>query len=73
MSNKTIWKYLWERPMLLVVLLVVWMCSLASISWFVKHSGENNPIWIIMFLTVPISIMLLAWLIIKTLHQGDNM
>jgi len=73
MKNKTIWKFLWEQPIILISLLTVWILSIASISWFINNSGEENPIWILIFLLLPISIMLLAWLLIKIMHQGNNM
>jgi predicted membrane channel-forming protein YqfA (hemolysin III family) len=73
MKNKTIWKFLWEQPIILISLLTVWILSIASISWFINNSGEENPLWILMFLLLPISIMLLAWLLIKIMHQGNNM
>ncbi|MHA1347416.1 MAG: hypothetical protein ACTSO3_13535 [Candidatus Heimdallarchaeaceae archaeon] len=73
MKNKTIWKFLWEQPIILISLLTVWTLSIASISWFINNSGEENPIWILIFLLLPISIMLLAWLLIKIMHQGNNM
>jgi len=69
--KKSTWGFLWSSPIILAILLLIWAACILIVTWFVNTSGEKDPIWIIMFCTLPIGTMYLSWLIIKLMYHSE--
>jgi len=73
MKKKSTWRFIWEHPFILIPLFSIWFACLLIIFWFVNASGETEPLWIIMFSTLPIGTMYMSWLIVKIMYNAEEM
>lgn len=69
--KKSTWRFLWENPFILAILMLIWAACSLTIIWFANVSGETDPFWIGMFCTLPVGTSYLSWLIVKMMYHGE--